>query len=169
MKLFDKLFGKNDTGHVDTMYHDDIMGDQEITAVKPSKPKNETNFMDGFDMKTHSSVDKKIEKSQTEGIVTVKKKLTYDAVQDPSFDTPKKVASKLESMNNEQKKEILKNSLIIMIDKPIDSDQLEFIGKSRINGRPIYRYIGKDFLKFRSNHAYREFEEVFYQPGYGIK
>ena len=46
-------------------------------------------------------------------------------------------------------KEKLKSSIVISLyDRDVIRDDLEFVGKSRIDGRPIYRYIGEDFSKF---------------------
>lgn len=46
-------------------------------------------------------------------------------------------------------KEKLKSSIVISLyDLNVVRDDLEFIGKSRIDGRPIYRYVGEDFSKF---------------------
>ena len=51
---------------------------------------------------------------------------------------------------NQYNRDILKNSIIItLFDNDVDyRNDIEFIGNSRINGKPIYRYIGKDFKNF---------------------
>jgi len=51
---------------------------------------------------------------------------------------------------NQYNKDILKNSIIItLFDNDVDyRNDIEFIGNSRINGKPIYRYIGNDFKNF---------------------
>ena len=50
---------------------------------------------------------------------------------------------------SEKNKELLKRSIVISLyDFGIERNDLEFIGDSRVNGRPIYRYIGNDFSKF---------------------
>jgi hypothetical protein len=49
----------------------------------------------------------------------------------------------------QKNKDILKTSIVISLyDFEVERIDLEFIGNSRINGRPIYRYIGNDFSKF---------------------
>jgi len=59
----------------------------------------------------------------------------------------KKVKSPMDM--TEKNKELLKRSIVISLyDFGIERNDLEFIGNSRINGRPIYRYIGNDFSKF---------------------
>jgi hypothetical protein len=46
-------------------------------------------------------------------------------------------------------KDLLKRSIVISLyDFDIERSDLEFIGNSRIDSRPIYRYIGNDFSKF---------------------
>ena len=46
-------------------------------------------------------------------------------------------------------KDLLKRSIVISLyDFEVERSDLEFIGNSRIDGRPIYRYIGNDFSKF---------------------
>lgn len=50
---------------------------------------------------------------------------------------------------NKNYRNLLKKSIVISLhDFGVVRDDLEFIGNSRINGRPIYRYIGSDFSKF---------------------
>lgn len=55
---------------------------------------------------------------------------------------------------------VLSNSLVthicISLDSPVFRPDLEFITNSRIDGKPIYKYIGKDFSKFNL-----PYEEVF--------
>ena len=55
---------------------------------------------------------------------------------------------------------VLSNSLVthicISLDSPVFRPDLEFIANSRIDGKPIYKYIGKDFSKFNL-----PYEEVF--------
>ena len=46
-------------------------------------------------------------------------------------------------------RDLLKRSIVIRLyDFNVERVDLEFIGNSRIDGRPIYRYIGNDFSKF---------------------
>jgi hypothetical protein len=49
----------------------------------------------------------------------------------------------------QKNKDLLKTSIVISLyDFEVERIDLEFIGNSIINGRPIYRYIGNDFSKF---------------------
>lgn len=49
---------------------------------------------------------------------------------------------------NSRNREILKESIVISLDFPVDRNDLQFIGNSRKDGKPIYRYIGSDFSTF---------------------
>lgn len=151
MKLFKKKEKPVKNNSIDTL----LLGEDEITAIKPTKGSEPQNFLNGFDMEKHKVVDNKIlDKIQNPPTITIPRQ-TYE---------PRPV-KKLPVVDTtiEQKKEILKNSILIMLKIKEDRKDLDFIGESRINGRPIYRYIGKDFSTFDL-----EYEEVFYNPGFGI-
>ena len=83
------------------------------------------------------------------------------------FDTLKKRVSPKENTNSLILEEdrivsrpVLSNSLVthicISLDSPVFRPDLEFIANSRVDGKPIYKYIGKDFSKFTL-----PYEEVF--------
>lgn len=147
-----------------------LLGEEEITGIKPTKKSEPQNFIGDFDITQFSKVDDKIMYGVENPTAietpyvpkTENRKIEQVRTIEDSFPMSGK------GLSIEQKKEILKNSLIIMIERPIKSDELDLIGNSRINGKPIYRYIGKDFLSFRAKYENYEFDEVFYNPGFGI-
>lgn len=53
-----------------------------------------------------------------------------------------------EKITEEYKKKLKESIVISLYDFNVQRSDLEFICKSGIDGRPIYRYIGNDFSKF---------------------
>lgn len=53
-----------------------------------------------------------------------------------------------EKITSEYKEKLKESIVISLYDLNVQRSDLEFICKSRIDGRPIYRYIGNDFSKF---------------------
>ena len=139
-----------------------IISDEVLTALKPTRAPELQNFMDGFDMIKHSSVDKKIANPP---IIPYSKNVWVGESVDKK---PAKVAPYKSVLSDAEKRALLASSIIIMMKSPVSSSDLEYIGKSRINGRPIYRYTGDDFASLYSYYSDMEIEEVVYNPGFGI-
>lgn len=96
-----------------------------------------------------------------EEILSAVKKSTPESAEGHSFigdfEYPiNKIKSESASVSRSKPKEItpsyketLKKSIVIsLLDEGVQRPDLEFVGKSRVDGRPIYRYIGSDFSKF---------------------
>jgi hypothetical protein len=66
---------------------------------------------------------------------------------------------------NKHNKDLLKRSIVISLDFPVSRPDLEFIAKSRVDGRPIYRYIGE--MPFKMDIPFEELMslESFQSPG----
>ena len=175
MNILKKFFSveeemENESKELQRSIDELLLGEEEITGIKPTKKTEPQNFIGDFDITKFNKVDEKI----VHGVEnpTVIKALYVPETENRRIEQVRSIEDSLpmsgKGLSIEQKKEILKNSLIIMIERPIKSDELDFIGNSRINGKPIYRYIGKDFLSFRTKYENYEFDEVFYNPGFGI-
>jgi hypothetical protein len=47
-----------------------------------------------------------------------------------------------------QYKKIIQQSIVISLETACNRSDLEFISNSRVDGKPIYRYVGSDFSRF---------------------
>lgn len=137
---------------------DEILGNSEtLTAIKPSKPKSDHDgFLTGFD--TSTFIPKKPQLPKTLGLPEPEKIQRVDFVKEALPHTGK-------GLSNHEKKKLLSDSIMIMSDTRVISHELDLVGYSKINGNPIYRYIGKDFTNFVKSYPERQFEEVFYNYG----
>jgi hypothetical protein len=115
---------------------DDSSGDtitDTITALKPTRKKEkESTFIGDFDItKKHVS-------------------------------SKKNASSLILEEDRIVSRPVLSNSLVthicISLDSPVFRPDLEFIANSRIDGKPIYKYIGNDFSKF--NLPYEEIYSI---------
>ena len=154
-KLLSLLSKENTTAENDNSV-DVMLGEEKIEVVKTTKESKKTSdvpkFLDGFDIDTYSVVDKKISDSI--------KKSNLE-----KYGPSQHSITKRNELCNEEKRSLLKKSILIMLDyEQPERKDLDFIGKSRINGKPIYRYIGKQFENFDL-----KYEEVFYNPYVGIQ
>lgn len=99
----------------------------EIQTVKHLHKQKDNEFLNDFDFSKTSSDKLKIQKQVHQETIEMSPE-------------PKKLS--------ESYKKVLVNSIVISLDIPVDRVDLEFVANSRMDGKPIYRYIGTDFSKF---------------------
>ena len=108
---------------------DDLGVNENISYIKIGNP-IESEFMKGF---IHSGNDNEIDFS------TYK---TQEIDLENYMQSPKPM-----EMNYENRKK-LSESIVISLDIPVSRNDLEFVGNSHVDGKPIYRYTGINFSTF---------------------
>jgi hypothetical protein len=120
---------------------DSLMGDGIKTHIKETKQVDKQDFIGDFDIM-------KLPKREP-----LKENRDYII---PSVEQKPMRMTK-------QNKDLLKRSIVISLDFPVSRPDLEFIAKSRIDGRPIYRYIGE--MPFKMDIP---FEELMSLEGFHV-
>ena len=120
--MFKKLFS-NEEKEVQSLIGDGVT----IQTVKHVNKSKDNEFLDNFDLTKTISIEKLNDKNIS--VETIEMSLE-----------PKKLSTAY--------KALLKQSIVISLDFPIKRFDLEFIANSKIDGKPIYRYIGSDFSTF---------------------
>lgn len=127
---------------------------ETITAVKESKSKNvDQTFIDGFDMETYTMKPSKKEKA-----VPPYESVVKDAVSDFIKNTNGYRNKREDKKTVDKVLTELRGCIVIMLDELVQRNDLQFISRSRINGKPIYKYIGNDISKF--NLKYEEIVSI---------
>jgi hypothetical protein len=160
-KIFENLFKKKEKSKP----LDSLMGDGIVVEIKDGI--NVTNdFLEGFNqhlIKNETSVTDSTSSGWELPKVKTKKKprdlnveayseyvadnldkaISYAAyIAEAIGDTraPKKITS--------QYKKTIQESIVISLEMACNRPDLEFIGNSKVDGKPIYRYTGSDFTRF---------------------